>query len=90
MEDTMNDLILRALSPNIERARAAVASERAKRPNASNRELAERVIRGTSWKLGATGFASGLPSNPFYTIPAGTLESLTTINEQVQLGHGSP
>ncbi len=81
----MQDLILKAISPNIERAVAAVASERAGRPNASNRELAERILKGTSWRLGSTGFISGLPSNPAYAVSAGVLESLNTTNEQMQL-----
>ncbi len=81
----MQDLILKAISPNINRAIAAVASERTAHPSATNRQIAERFLRGTSYRLGTTGFISGLPSNPAYAVPAGVAESLTTINEQMQL-----
>lgn len=81
----MNDLILRALTPNIERAREAVQAEQGKRPDATPAEIAQQLINGTSWKLGTTGFMSGLPSNPLIALPAGAVEALATVHEQMQL-----
>lgn len=81
----MNDLILRALTPNIDRAREAVQAEQNKRPDATPAEIAQRLIDGTSWKLGTTGFLSGLPSNPLVALPAGAVEVLATLHEQMQL-----
>ncbi len=62
---------------------ASVKAEREKSPGASNRKLAEKAFSSARWKATSTGFATGLPSNPWTAVPAATLDVAVTLRTEV-------
>jgi hypothetical protein len=57
-----------------EAARGAVTLLRRKYPNVSNDELARKFFSGARWKATATGVATGLPANPWASVPAALVD----------------
>lgn len=62
---------------------ASVKAEREKYPGASNRKLAEKAFSSARWKATSTGFATGLPANPWTAVPAATLDVAVTLRTEV-------
>jgi hypothetical protein len=62
---------------------ASVKAEREKYPNMSNKKLAEKAFSSARWKASATGFATGLPANPWTAVPAATLDVAVTLKTEV-------
>lgn len=62
---------------------ASVKAEREKYPDVSNRKLAEKAFSSARWKATSTGFATGLPANPWTAVPAATLDVAVTLRTEV-------
>lgn len=62
---------------------ASVKAEREKYPKATNRKLAEKAFSTAKWKASSTGFATGLPANPWTAAPAATLDVAVTLKTEV-------
>ncbi|TMN32569.1 hypothetical protein [Pseudoalteromonas sp. S2755] len=62
---------------------ASVKAEREKYPNSTNRKLAEKAFSSARWKATSTGFATGLPANPWTAVPAATLDVAVTLRTEV-------
>lgn len=68
---------------DVAEARASVDAARARRPNATPRELAEAIFSGTAWKAAATGAVSGLPANPWVALPAAVADLTVVLKLEV-------
>jgi hypothetical protein len=62
---------------------ASVKAERIKYPDATNQKLAEKAFSAARWKASSTGFATGLPANPWTAAPAATLDVAITLKTEV-------
>lgn len=62
---------------------ASVTADRKKRPNVSNKKLAESAFSRARWKATAAGVVTGLPANPWVALPAATIDVAMTLKIEV-------
>ena len=62
---------------------ASVKSERESTPQASNRALLDKVFSSAKWKATSAGFVTGLPANPWASVPAATVDVAMTLRSEV-------
>lgn len=64
-------------------AHASVEAARARRLNASARELAQAIFGGAAWRAAATHAVMSLPSNPWVSVPAAESDLATMLRMEV-------
>jgi hypothetical protein len=63
--------------------KAAVADLRARNPNLSNDDLAGQIFSKARWKGAATGVLTGLPANPWVSVPAAAADMAAMMRLEV-------
>ena len=89
MSDDKKNVIKRAfewaLSVDAIRAKKQLAQLRAKHPKASNRQLAWKMIRRARWWATGAGAATGLPANPWVSVPAAVADVGAVLRVEISL-----
>ncbi len=61
----------------------SVKSERESSPYASNKALVDKVFSSAKWKATSTGFVTGLPANPWASVPISAVDVAATLRSEV-------
>jgi hypothetical protein len=62
---------------------ASVAEERNQHPELTHKQLAGKAFSHARWKAVSAGVATGLPANPWITLPAATTDIAITLKAEV-------
>jgi hypothetical protein len=68
---------------NLEAIATSVAEERNQHPELTNQQLAGNAFSHARWKAVSAGVATGLPANPWITLPAATTDIAITLKAEV-------